>query len=232
MADNALPLPPVTGWVLAGGEARRMQGRDKGLEPYRGRPLAEWAATCLTEQCQSVHISANRNLSTYADLLRKHASHQNRQHEPTRPESVDPTPAALACSTQIHPDDPDLPAASGPLAGILTALRHAPSDWVLIVPCDTPHLPPDLVSRLMQQALQHDTDVLTPYTHAPQHPIQYHWACALIHKRIRVRTEAQFASGERRLRAWAQAQRWQGVSFDDPLAFTNFNTLETLHDRP
>jgi molybdopterin-guanine dinucleotide biosynthesis protein A len=34
-----IPTHDLTGMVLAGGEGRRMGGRDKGLEPFAGLPL-------------------------------------------------------------------------------------------------------------------------------------------------------------------------------------------------
>ncbi len=189
-----------------------MQGLDKGLQPYQGRPLADWVLSQLAPQCQALRVSANRNLDAYCALLEAHQSA--------------PTPIG------VWPDDPDLPAASGPLAGILTALRHTDADWLLVAPCDTPHLPLDLVSRLMQAALDQDADVVTPCTQAPGEAVQHHWACALLHKRVSPQTQGMFVSGERKLRAWAQAQRWCSVSFSDHAAFDNFNTLETLHGRP
>lgn len=42
-----------------------------------------------------------------------------------------------------------LPDFQGPLAGVLEGLKAAHHDWVLTVPCDMPHLPPDLLARLM-----------------------------------------------------------------------------------
>lgn len=38
----------------------------------------------------------------------------------------------------------------GPLAGMLTGLRSAQTEWVLFVPCDAPWLPPDLARRLLE----------------------------------------------------------------------------------
>lgn len=189
-----------------------MQGLDKGLQPYQGRPLADWVLGQLASQCQTVRVSANRNLAAYRELLEAHLNA--------------PTPIG------VWPDDPDLPAASGPLAGILTALRHTDTEWLLVAPCDTPRLPSDLVSCLMQAALSRDADVVTPCTQPPGETVQHHWACALIRKRVLPQTQGMFVSGERKLRAWAHAQRWCSVSFADCAAFDNFNTLETLHGRP
>lgn len=58
----------ITGVVLAGGRARRMQGRDKGLIELAGRPLAAYIIAALGSQVCQVLINANRNLDHYAEL--------------------------------------------------------------------------------------------------------------------------------------------------------------------
>ena len=58
----------VTGLVLAGGRARRMAGRDKGLIELAGRPMVQWVVQRLVPQTASVLISANRNFDRYADF--------------------------------------------------------------------------------------------------------------------------------------------------------------------
>jgi len=55
----------VTGIVLAGGQARRMQGKDKGLLPYQGRPLIEQVCERLRPQVARLCINANRHSETY-----------------------------------------------------------------------------------------------------------------------------------------------------------------------
>lgn len=71
----------ITGVILAGGEGRRMGGRDKGLLLLDGRPLAAQVLERLRPQVGSLLISANRNLEAYrgfgvpvlTDLLPGHA---------------------------------------------------------------------------------------------------------------------------------------------------------------
>jgi molybdopterin-guanine dinucleotide biosynthesis protein A len=59
----------VTGLILAGGLGRRMsadgQGVDKGLQPFRGRPMVAQAIDRLGPQVGSLLINANRNLEQY-----------------------------------------------------------------------------------------------------------------------------------------------------------------------
>lgn len=55
----------VTGIVLAGGRARRMQGEDKGLLLYQGRPLIEHVCERLRPQVARLCINANRHSATY-----------------------------------------------------------------------------------------------------------------------------------------------------------------------
>lgn len=56
----------VTGIVLAGGQGRRMGGVDKGLQPFRGKPMAQWAIERLAPQVQELIVNANQNPADYA----------------------------------------------------------------------------------------------------------------------------------------------------------------------
>lgn len=55
----------VSGVVLAGGQARRMQQQDKGLVLFKQRPLVSYPIAALAELTQQIVISANRNQSIY-----------------------------------------------------------------------------------------------------------------------------------------------------------------------
>ena len=55
----------ITGLVLAGGQGRRMGGVDKGLQLFKGQPLALHALQRLQPQVAHCMINANRSLATY-----------------------------------------------------------------------------------------------------------------------------------------------------------------------
>jgi len=69
--DTRSPPPgrdTITGVILAGGQGQRMGGRDKGLVPFRGRPLVAWVIAAMTPQVAVLVINANRNLDAYGAL--------------------------------------------------------------------------------------------------------------------------------------------------------------------
>jgi molybdenum cofactor guanylyltransferase len=182
------------GWVLSGGQGSRMGGLDKGLILWQGVPLAWQVASRLEPQVGQLQINANRHQSQYA-----------------------------AWPWRVCPDDADLPQAFGPLAGMLTGLRHTRSAWLLTVPCDTPLIPADLAMRMLAQAQVAGADIAVPVTrHADEAP-RHHWTCALIRRQLLPTLEAAVARGEARVRDWITHQRWTGVSFPAADAFQNFN---------
>ena len=56
----------VTGLVLAGGQGSRMGGVDKGLQPFRGKPMVAHVLERLAPQVQAILVNANRNVEAYA----------------------------------------------------------------------------------------------------------------------------------------------------------------------
>jgi len=62
----ASPTIEVTGVVLAGGQGSRMGGVDKGLQPFRGKPMVAHAIERLAPQVDELLINANRNPDAYA----------------------------------------------------------------------------------------------------------------------------------------------------------------------
>ncbi len=190
-----------------------MGGRDKGLVPFHDRPLAAWVLDRLVAQTGAQFAIANRHLPDYASLLQQAGA--------TLPPGV---PAVL-------PDAPDLPPASGPVAGIVTALRHTATPWLMVVPCDTPHLPSDLVARLLAEGERSGAEAVVPVTTDPDGQARHHWVCVLLRQDVSAKLAAMFAQDERKLRVCIQALNWTSVSFADASGFDNINSLETLNGR-
>lgn len=58
----------ISAVILAGGRGSRMGGVDKGLQNFRGMPLALHALMRLQGQVGAVMVNANRNLAAYESL--------------------------------------------------------------------------------------------------------------------------------------------------------------------
>jgi molybdenum cofactor guanylyltransferase len=55
----------ISGLILAGGRGSRMGHVDKGLQPFRGMPMAQHVIQQLAPQVASLMINANQNLADY-----------------------------------------------------------------------------------------------------------------------------------------------------------------------
>lgn len=124
------------------------------------------------------------------------------------------------------PDAPhgDQAARQGPLAGILAALLWAPTDYILIVPCDTPFLPDDLVPRL-QHAARPEIGVITAATGQWDHPTIGVWR-----RDLAPALSQAFSAGTRSIRAFTRTVphalvHWTEGGLDP---FTNVNTQQDL----
>jgi molybdopterin-guanine dinucleotide biosynthesis protein A len=60
-----IPVEQITGVILAGGRGSRMGGVDKGLQMFRGAPMALHALMRLSPQVGGMMINANQNLGPY-----------------------------------------------------------------------------------------------------------------------------------------------------------------------
>ncbi len=190
MADAATPTrEQITGLVLAGGQGTRLGGIDKGLQDWKGEPLARRAAERLAPQVSQVMLSANRHLGTYR-----------------------------AWGLPVWPDPPELAGYQGPLAGVLAGLRRCATPWMVVVPCDCPHFPLDLVTRLAQ-AVRADTEIAMAGTATGLEP-----AFCLMRREVEASLARQLQAGQRKVERWASTMRCVGVAFDDAAAFFNINT--------
>lgn len=111
---------------------------------------------------------------------------------------------------------------AGPLAGILKALQHCQSEWLLVVPADCPFISADLAFRLKQHI--QDTKIAIPHDGLHLQP-----TFALIHKSLESSLYDFLKKGERKARVWMQQQPHTIVDFSDQKnAFLNINTEDEL----
>ena len=188
-----VPLPDVTGIVLAGGQGRRMGGVDKGLVDLAGAPMVAHILARLVPQVGDVLINANQNLDRYRAL-----------GYPVVPDAVG--------------------GFAGPLAGLHAGMTQATREFVVTVPCDSPFLPRDLVTRLRTRLDETGAQVAVAKTFDQPHPV-----FALVRRDLLPNLGAFLEGGGRKIDAWYAAIRFTEVAFDDEAdAFRNINTVDEL----
>jgi len=114
---------------------------------------------------------------------------------------------------------------AGPLAGLERGLSEAQHDLVVTVPCDSPFLPHDLVSRLRGTMENETADLAVARTGMQSHPV-----FCLCKRSLHSHLSAYLAAGGRKIDAWYATLKVAEVAFDDqPDAFSNINTRAELH---
>ena len=197
-------MSDVTALILAGGRGSRMGGVDKGLQNFRGLPLA--LQTLMRLQLQSLPpqetlINANRNLAAYESL-----------------------------GVAVWPDTLD--GFAGPLAGFLTGLERCETPLLLTVPCDTPLFPLDLVERLYTALAAQNADIAMAAAAEADGAVRPQPVFCLLKVELLESLVKFTQGGGRKIDAWTSQHRCAIVPFDQtqdaPEAFFNANTLQEL----
>lgn len=196
----------ITGLVLAGGRGSRMGGADKGLQKFKGTPLALQALMRLQVQqgelIGELMLNANRNLGAYE-----------------------------AFGVPVWPDS--LSDYAGPLAGFLTGLERAETPYLLTVPCDTPLFPLDLAQRLAAAFDDPATEIAMASAPEDGSEPRAQPVFSLMSVQLLESLVAFTQAGGRKIDRWTEQHHTVLVPFDrpgdDPRAFANTNTLAELH---
>ena len=123
-----------------------------------------------------------------------------------------------------HPVLMDLiPDHPGPLAGLHAGLTACASEWLLVVPCDSPAFPADRGQRLLSAAQAKGAPAAWAATAEGNHPV-----FMLCKSTLLPPLDAALGRGERRVGSWLRAAGGIPVTFPDEAAFVNFNTREDL----
>ena len=186
--------------ILAGGLSRRMKGTEKSLVALQGAPMLQHVIHRVKPQVSGMVLNANGHQGRFADF-------------------------GLPVVADGVPDHP------GPLAGMLAGLEwmrhHRPGlRRVLIVPCDTPVLPTDLVARLGAALDREAADLALAASGGRVHPVVAMVPVSLAGD-LR---HALISDGLRKVGLWTGRHKtalveWPVKPFDP---FANINTSEEL----
>jgi molybdopterin-guanine dinucleotide biosynthesis protein A len=151
--------------ILAGGQATRFGGRDKGMLLVDGRTIRDRQVTALSSLTDDILVVGVRD-----------AARHDRPVEGTAPRWI-----------------ADIVPGCGPLGGLHAALTEARGDAVFLVACDMPYINAPFVAYLL--SLAGDADIVVPQTERGYHPLcaVYTRACLapvaarLADRRLRIR---------------------------------------------
>lgn len=196
------------GVILAGGQATRMGGGDKGLLALGDGVILDHVIARLAPQVGAVALNANGDPARFA-----------RFGLPVLADPIADYPGPLA----------------GVLAGLDWAAEEG-GDTIVTVAADTPFFPRDLVARLMAAArgMAHPlvlaatprgTEETKSMSRGGQvrHPTFGLWPVALRHD-----LRAALKGGLRKVVVWTERHGGREALFDEADAFFNVNTPEDL----
>ena len=112
----------------------------------------------------------------------------------------------------------------GPLAGRLSCLEEAETEFMVTVPCDSPLLPDDLVARLFRQLSEEQAEISVAHNGDRMQPV-----FALMPANLASSMRAFLDGGERKIDRWFEGHRLALTDFsDEPECFRNINNPAEL----
>lgn len=133
----------------------------------------------------------------------------------------DAQPAYAHFGCRVIPDQ--IPGWQGPLAGLLSALSCAHTEYVMSVPCDTPFLPDDLIERLLEAQKSNATEAAVAVVGGRRQPTVALYSISVLPKLL-----AYLGSGGRKVNDWLDTLQLSEVAFDNAADFDNINSVEDL----
>ena len=115
----------------------------------------------------------------------------------------------------------------GPLGGWLVGLERCETRYLAVVPCDSPHLPTDLVERLAKALEAEGAEIAMAATQEDGR-LQLQPVFCLMEAQLLERLAAYLKTGERKIGLWSGQHRCAKVLFEDAAGFINVNTAGDL----
>tara|TARA_Y100000758_G_scaffold125054_1_gene88156 strand:- start:6914 stop:7492 length:579 start_codon:yes stop_codon:yes gene_type:complete len=118
----------------------------------------------------------------------------------------------------------DLVGFQGPLAGISKALKVCSTDYLIVLPCDSPLVDSQLVDELINKMEQRDADICVAHDGSIMHA-----TFALMKSNLNNSLEQFLDEGGRKMALWYRQQKLERVDVSDRLVvLTNLNKPEDL----
>jgi molybdopterin-guanine dinucleotide biosynthesis protein A len=112
----------------------------------------------------------------------------------------------------------------GPLAGIEAAIPHVDTEFLVVVSCDMPQLPADLVQRLI--APLHTGKADGPQISYAHDGVRAQYLCAAMKRESLATLPGFLDAGHRAVKDWYSSRRTTIVDFaNQATCFVNFNEL-------
>ncbi|WP_415921356.1 molybdenum cofactor guanylyltransferase MobA [Tateyamaria sp. SN6-1] len=188
------------GVILAGGQATRMGGGDKGRLRLGGRSLMDHVIDRLSPQVSGLALNANGDAARFADL-----------DLPILADSIDGFAGPLA----------------GVLAGLDWAAGQG-VDTIVTAAADTPFFPCDLVPRLQLATDGMAHPLALAGTPDPRRGLARHPTFGLWPVALRDDLRAALRDGVRKVVMWTDRHDARMAEFPDEAAFFNVNTPDDL----
>lgn len=137
---------------------------------------------------------------------------------------------------EVHADSVD--GFAGPLAGMLTGLQHCDTEWLMVVPCDSPFFPPDLAQRLSMALGAQQSLIATAWgaevSSTGEAVCRPQPVFCLLHISLQQSLQDFLRSGGRKIDTWTDQYSNARMDFNLPHdhrhAFANANTWQELKD--
>jgi molybdenum cofactor guanylyltransferase len=186
--------------ILSGGQGTRLGEQDKGLLVLAGQSLVGRVIKVLTPQVSNIFISANRHIADYQTY-----------------------------GYEVLEDT--FEGFEGPLAGLYRGMLRVEkesqaSGLIMVVPCDAPFLPDDLLERLLEAQIRTHSLAVIAHDGKRKQPLFGLYSTVLLPD-----LKQFLESGDRKVGLWIDRIQPEIVDFSDEAdTFLNINSQQDLNE--
>ncbi len=207
------------GLILAGGQSRRFNFRNKGLIEFKQKPMIAHVIERIEPHVSSLAISCNTNITQYQALCDTYRA------------SLGKTSIWGVCLSDSANN-----ALKGPLAGIERHLKEVDAPYCFVCSCDMPLIPSDIVTILTDAMLHSQQQACHIIDDQGLHQLAILFktnaaraALMQLTKVNAVTTASQSGPSRHSIKQWLKQMSSLGIAYKGPAQkMTSINTPEQL----